>query len=401
MEYKQIIRQHYYSQIEPYIAHSLIKVLVGQRRVGKSYLLRQFMQYIQKKNQKLICIYINMEDFEFNSIKDYKDLINYIEKRNSKEKKAAIFIDEIQNISLFEKALVHFQSKKIYDIYCTGSNATLLSGELSTLLAGRCILIHVHSLSYSEFLEFHNLTDSDESLLKYIKFGGMPYLINLKNEEHVYYEYLSNVFDTIILRDIIERYKIRNVHFLKDLLLYFADNTGSLVTAKKISDYLKSQKIEMQTKTVLEYLQYIENVFLSDRVQRQEIVGKKIFEIGDKFYFEDTGMRHALLPYSQKDIGKVLENLVYHELAVCQYKIFTGRNGQKEIDFVALKDGRTVYIQVAYMLDSKETFDREFNNLLELNDNYEKFVVTMDPLAGEDYKGVHHWNIRKFLLEFK
>lgn len=400
MERKPIIRQDYYSLVEPYIAHSLIKVLVGQRRVGKSFLLRQFMTYVQQKDSSIHCIYINKEDFQFDSIVDYKDLINYVESQNTGNTSTAIFIDEIQNIGQFEKALVHFQTKNIYDIYCTGSNASLLSGELATLLAGRCILIHVHSLSYKEFLQFHNLQDSDDSLLQYVKFGGLPYLINLRTEENVYYEYLSNVFDTIILRDIVDRYKIRNVHFLKDLLRYLADNMGNLVTAKKISDFLKSQKIEMQPRIVLEYLQYIENVFLVDRVQRQNIVGKKIFEIGDKFYFEDIGMRHSLLSYSQKDIGKVLENLVYHQLAVCQYKVFVGRNDAKKIDFVATKNNRTVYIQVAYMLDSDETFNREFNNLLEIQDNYEKYVITMDSLSGEDYKGIHHWNIRKFLLEF-
>jgi hypothetical protein len=228
----------------------------------------------------------------------------------------------------------------------------------------------------------------------------MPHLINLKDEDRVYFEYLRNIYDSIILRDIVERYKIRNVQFINDLILFLADNLGSIVSAKKISDYLKSQKINIQAKIILEYLSYIESVYLIERVKRIDIAGKKIFELGDKFYFEDLGIRHRLIPFQQKDINKVLENLVYHHLRVNRYNVFVGKQADREIDFVAEKNGKKVFIQVAYMITDEKVHEREFGNLLKIEENYPKLVVTMDEFAGGDYKGIEHWTIRKFLTEF-
>jgi predicted AAA+ superfamily ATPase len=388
---KQIIyREGYFRQIEPYIGDNLIKVLIGQRRVGKSYILLQLMEEIKKRLPGAEIIYINKEDYAFDSIKNYIDLMSWLQSVRKSGEKTYLFIDEVQDIVDFEKALRSLHSGGDYDIYCTGSNAKLLSGELATFLAGRYIKIRVFALTYIEFLQFHQLPDNSGSLMKYIQVGGLPHLINLKNEERVYYEYLRNVFDTIVLRDVVARYKVRNVSFLQDLIHFLADNIGSVVSAKKISDYLKSQRISLLPKSILEYIFYLESVFFIERVK-----------IGDKFYFEDLGMRHALVPFQQKDIGKVLENLVFHHLRAIGFNVFVGRIDNREIDFVADKDGKKWYIQVTYLIPDEQTHEREFGNLLRIDDNYPKMVISMDELTGSNFKGIEHWNIRKFLTEFK
>ena len=376
-----INRDQYTKKIEPYIGNNLIKVLVGQRRVGKSFILYQIMDMIRKKEPSANIIYINKEDYAFDSIKGYSDLISYVETQKTRGENISLFIDEIQDIHEFERALRHFQTSNNYDIYCTGSNASLLSGELATYLAGRYIQIRIFSLTYLEFLKFHNLSDDNESLNKYIMYGGMPHLMHLKDESRIYFEYLHNVFDSIVLRDIITRYKIRNVSFLIDLIRFLADNTGSIVSAKKISDYLKSQNINLLPKSVLEYLYYLESVFFVERVKRTEIAGRKIFEIGDKFYFEDLGMRHLLIPYQQKDIQKVLENLVFHHLKTLGYNVYVGRLNDKEIDFVADNYENNMYLQVAYMISDEKTHEREFGNLLKIPDNCTKMVISMDVIT--------------------
>ena len=340
-----IIRNTYIKKIEPFIGDSLIKVIVGQRRVGKSFILLQLMEILKENYDYQNIIYINKEDYSFDSIRNYSDLIGYVESKNIKNGNAAIFVDEIQEIEGFEKALRHFQQKGIYDIYCSGSNAQLLSGEIASLLSGRYIQIRIFSLSYREFLEFHDFTDSNDSFLKYIQYGGMPHLINLKENPSVYSEYHRNIFDSIVLRDIIERYRIRNVRLIQDLIAFLSENIGSVVSAKKISEYLKSQKINTPVKTILNYLNYLESVYLINRVKRAEIGGEKIFEIGEKFYFENLGLRNIVVPSTQKDIGKVLENIVYNNLRVLDYSVNIGKLEDKEIDFVAQKNNQKIYIQ--------------------------------------------------------
>jgi uncharacterized protein len=396
-----IKRPAYFNQIEPYIGDALIKFLTGQRRVGKSFILRQISEAIAEKDPTVRLVYINKEDYTFDHLKTDKELMEYINSLSPSEAKTTLLIDEVQEIEGFEKALRSLQLTGRYDIYCTGSNATLLSGELSTMLAGRYIQIRVFSLTYPEFLVFNNFGDTNGALQKYIRTGGMPHLINLKHDESVHFEYLSNVFDSIVLRDIVSRYGVRNVRLLQDLIVYLADNVGSLVTAKRISDFLKSQKINIQSKTILEYLYYLETVFCIDRVKRTEVNGRKIFEIGDKFYFEDLGIRHCQVPFQLKDIGKVTENLVYHHLKALRYNIYVGKMGDKEIDFVCDRDGKTLYVQVAYLIVDEKTHQREFGNLLNINDNCRKILVSWDPVSGNDYKGIEHWNIRNFLMGFE
>jgi uncharacterized protein len=395
---KYIPRPLYFNKIEPFIGSGLIKVLTGQRRVGKSYVLLQVIDEIRKRDKNANIIYINKEDYRFESIRTHSDLMAYIDNHRGGSGTRCLFIDEVQDISNFELALRSLQAVDDWDIYITGSNATLLSGELATYLSGRYVQIEVHALSYPEFLLFHQLTDSAESFLTYIRWGGMPHLINLRRDDAVVYEYLRNIHNSIILRDIIARFNIRNVQFLQDLINYLADITGSVLSAKRISDYLKSQQINLTPKLVLEYLVYLESVYLIDRVKRMDVEGKKIFEIGDKFFFEDLGMRHAIIPFQQKDIGKVLENLVYHHLVVKGNKVYVGKHNDREIDFVAIKDENKTYVQVAYLITDDKTHDREFGNLLAIPDNCTKIVVSMDETATGNFKGIEHVSIRNFLM---
>ena len=395
---KYIPRPLYFNKIEPFIGSGLIKVLTGQRRVGKSYVLLQVMDEIRKRNGDANIIYINKEDYRYESVKTHGDLMTYVESQRKASGGHYLFIDEVQEISNFELALRSLLSVEGWDIYITGSNATLLSGELATHLSGRYIQIHIHALSYPEFLQFHNFQENAESFFNYIRWGGMPHLINLRMNDAVVYEYLRNIHNTIILRDIVERFNIRNVKFLQDLINYLADITGSILSAKRISDYLKSQQINLTPKLVLEYLVYLESVYMIDRVKRMNVEGKKIFEIGDKFFFEDIGMRHSIIPFLQKDIGKVLENLVYHHLIVNGNQVYVGKHDEKEIDFVALKNEAKTYIQVAYLIADEKTHEREFGNLLAIPDNCKKIVVSMDETASGNFKGIEHVSIRNFLM---
>lgn len=399
IEKKYIPRDLYFNQIEPFIDSGLIKVLTGQRRVGKSFVLLQVMDEIRNRNRDAQIIYINKEDYQFEAIKTHDNLMAYLKTQAKQSGKYYLFIDEIQEIKNFEIALRSLQSVDGWDIYITGSNATLLSGELATYLSGRYIQIRIYALNYSEFLKFHALTDSVEAFRKYIRFGGMPHLINLSLEDRIVYEYLRNIQNTIVLRDIVERFNVRNIHFLHDLIFYLADIIGSVVSAKRISDYLKSQRINLSPKLVLEYLSYLEAVYFVERVKRSEIEGRKIFEIGDKFYFEDIGMRHSIIPFQQKDISKVLENIVFLQLKTRGYQVYVGKQGDKEIDFVAEKDGEKIYIQVTYLIADEKTHKREFGNLLTIQDNCPKMVVSMDETASGNFKGIEHISIRNFLLD--
>ena len=395
---KYIKREKYLKRIKPFIDKDIIKVLVGQRRVGKSYMLYQIMDVIKKQNPHANIIYINKELYDFDKIIDYKNLMDYVKKESKKRERNYIFIDEVQDIKGFERALRSLKAQGNYDIYCTGSNATLLSGELATYLSGRYIEIEIHGLDYKEFLKFHKLDDSDDTLIKYIKYGSLPYLKHLELEDEVVFDYLRNVYNTILLKDVVARHNIRNVSFLKDIVEYIADNLGSLISAKKVSDFLNSQNITISPNMVLDYLAFLVDAFFLYKVKRLDIKGKKIFEINDKFYFEDLGLRNTVVNYRPDAIGQVLENLVFKHYLSNGYKVHVGKIGEHEVDFVCDKDGEREYVQVAYHIheDNKK---REFGNLLNINDNYRKIVVSMDNLGkGATYKGIEHLHIRELLL---
>lgn len=395
-----IERPFYIDRLKPFIGKSLIKVLIGQRRVGKSYLLMQVRDLIKKQSPDTQIIYINKELHEFSQITNSDDLFLYLKENVKENGKVALFIDEIQDIESFEITLRDLVTRGNYDIYCTGSNANLLSSELATFLSGRYIEIKVFGLSYTEFLVFYNLQDSVPAFQNYLKFGGLPYLINLNTEIQVAYEYLTSIYNTILLKDVVTRFKVRNVKFLENLIAFLADNMGSIVSSKKISDYLKSQKINISTQVVIDYLGYLETSFLIFKVKRTGIEGKKVFEIGEKYFFEDIGIRNAIVGYKTSDIHKILENVVYLHLRMAGYSVTVGQEGNKEIDFIAQKSGEKIYVQVAYMLTNEGTINREYGNLLEIQDNFPKYVVTMDELTEiSTYKGIRRMHVKDFCLK--
>lgn len=397
-----IKRPTYLDLVKPYIDKDIIKVLIGQRRVGKSYMLFQIMDEIISLHEKPNIIYINKELHDFENIHNHNDLLDYIENKEVKNGKNYIFIDEVQDIENFEKALRSIQAKGKCDIYCTGSNAKLLSGELATYLSGRYVEIKIYSLSFIEFIEFHKLKNDKGSLLKYFKYGGLPYLINLELEDHIIYDYLKNIYAAILFKDIVKRHNVRNINFLENLVRYVADNTGSLVSSKKISDFLKSQRIQISPQLVLDYLNHLESAFFIFKTLRADIAGKKIFEIGEKYYFEDLGLRHSIIGYKTNDINKIIENAVYQHLKVSGYHVYVGKSGDKEIDFVCNKSGKKIYVQVTYLLHDEKTINREFGNLLEIKDNYPKYVVSMDDaMSGSDFEGIEHLHILDFLSELR
>jgi len=393
-----IVRATYSKRVEPFIGKPIVKVFTGQRRVGKSYVLYQIMQKILNEDPKANIIYINKEDDRFDSIRNGSDLSGYIEKEMAANQTNYIFIDEIQEVVEFEKTIRSLQLNRKNDIYITGSNARLLSGELATLLGGRTIEFRVNSLSYSEFLLFHNLEDNDRNLEKYFLYGGMPFLVNLGLSDNIVFEYLRNIYTTIVFRDVIARHGLRNTYFLEQLIHYLADNTGSLFSSKSISDFLKSQNVKMSHNLVQDYTGYLTDAFIVQRVPRYDITGRRLFETGEKYYFEDIGIRNALAGYKPNDRGKILENVVHNELVFRGYGVRTGWKGKHETDFVATRDNETTYIQVAWTLGSEATIAREFGNLLEINDNYPKIVITSDENFRNTIRGVEHVNIRKFLM---
>ena len=390
-------RPHYLHRVMPFIGKNIIKVFTGQRRVGKSYLLYQLMLLLKKENPNASIIHINKEDLAFSFITNAKELNSYVMEKKSKDGITYVFIDEIQDISEFDVALRSLLLHPDLDIYCTGSNANLLSTDLAGNLSGRYIEITVYSLSYPEFLQFHNLEENDDAVEKYIKFGGLPYLKHLPLIEEVVFEYLKNIYNTIVYRDVVNRYSVRNTLFLEQLVQFLASNTGSLFSAKKISDFLKSQRINIAPNQVQLYTQHLVNAFLIHKVNRYDIVGKRIFEIGEKYYFENLGIRHGIWGYRIEDRGKILENIVYNHLIFNGYKVTVGTIEQLEIDFIAEKEGEKKYYQVALSLNNPETIKREFGNLLLIKDNYPKTVITYDRFQGNTHEGIQSMSLRQFL----
>ncbi len=396
-----IARPLYLNRVRPFIGKQLIKVFIGQRRVGKSYLLFQIMELIRMEDEEAPMIYINKEDLNFSSIQNADDLNRYVQEKFEEGKKNYLFIDEIQDIKYFERALRSLVLNPDLDIYCTGSNANLLSSDIAGNLSGRTIEIEVFSLNYSEFLVFHKLNDSEEALEKYLQFGGLPYLKHLVLEEEIIYEYLKNIYSTVVYRDVINRFRLRNTIFLEQLVLFLASNIGSMFSAKKISDYLKSQKTNIPPNQVQTYIGHLVNAFLIHKVPRYDIEGKKVFEIGEKYYFENLGIRNALWGYRLQDAGKIIENTVYNHLISIGYKVKVGISGENEIDFVAEKQGEKIYVQVTLFLLEQKTIDREFGNLLKINDNYPKMLVCRNAYNGNTYEGIQVFDLRKFLYNFK
>ena len=397
----QLINRQYYTElITPFINKNIIKVLTGQRRVGKSCILQQLRQQILESAPNANIIFINKEYEEFSAIRTSEDLSAYIIPRLHPNVTNYLFIDEVQDIEGFEHTLRSLQAQDSCDIFITGSNATMLSSELSTYLAGRYIEFHIHSLTYQEYLTFQRVEASTQSLRNYLTFGGLPYLSNLPQQQEIVFEYLGNVFSTILLKDIVKREGIRNVDFLESLVLYTADNVGNLFSANNISRYLKSQRVNISPLQVINYLRSLQQAYLIHKVRRIEVAGLKMFEIGDKYYFEDLGLRNCHLGFNlQRDIHKLIENAVYLHLLHCRFEVFTGQqSGGREVDFVARRGDMIIYIQATYLLSDDTTRQREFGNLLAIRNNYPKYVVSLDEwTSGSITDGIQHLHLATFL----
>lgn len=396
-----IIRQAYIDKIEKYLGKETIIVLVGQRRVGKSYMMKTVRDQ-KASNPDNNIIYIDKEKREFDSIRNYQDLNQYIDEHFVASKHNYILIDEIQDITEFERSIRSFRTEPNTDIIITGSNAKMLSNELSTLIGGRYKEIYIQSLSYEEFLVFHQLPDNDDSLAKYIQYGGLPGLAKIGLEEDDAREYQMDIFHTVLLKDVIMRNQIRNVPFLENLVRFLADNTGKLISANSIAKYMKSQGESITSTVIINYISFLCEAYILHKVNRFDIHGKRIFETNDKFYFEDNGIRNALAGGTREgDIEKVIENIIYQHLIRLGYQVYVGQLQADEIDFVCTKpDGQRIYVQASYIIADMATREREFGNLRAINDNYPKYVISMTPLlTRNDDNGITHLHLRKFLKE--
>jgi hypothetical protein len=401
---KIISRQLYIEHILQFLNKGMIIALTGQRRVGKSFVLRELTEIIKQKSPSANIVYINKEKKTFDSIKTDADLSAYLADKFQEGNDNYLLIDEVQDIAGFENTLRSLNADEECQIIITGSNATMLSSELSTYLGGRYIDVHIQSLSYKEFLKFHSIDDSAESLDKYLNFGGLPHLyrIGLDNEDMIW-EYIHNIYNTIVLKDVVQREGLRNVTLFENLMSFISDNTGQFVSANSLSKYLKAKRVELTPLTTINYLKAATNAYIINKVPRYDIHGKRLLEVNDKYYFEDLGLRNILVGGNRSsDIEKVMENAVYLHLKNLGYKVNVGTLPNGEIDFVAKKNGMTVYFQVAYLLVDKSTVEREFGNLMKIPNNYPKYVISMDPIIKpKDFDGITHMPLRTFLLTDK
>lgn len=396
-----IVRKSYLSHITSHLNRGMMIILVGQRRVGKSFMLRQLRSWLEENKPSASVVYINKELLEFSNITDAKSLYDEVVPKFAVGGENYLLIDEVQDIEGYEDALRSLQAEERCQIVATGSNAYIFSSELSTRLAGRYIEIPVYGLSYLEFLEFHGMTDSDEALLDYLRVGGLPGLrLYDINDEVQVRDYLQGVYNTIMMRDVITREKIRNVPFIENLSKFIADNIGKLISVSSIVRFMKSQGEQITEATTAAYIEHLCKALIINSVTRYDIHGKKLFELIGKYYFSDHGLRNYLCGFNMRgSIEKVMENVVYLHLLAQGFAVNVGILRTGEIDFVATKGGKTFYVQIAYLLASDETIDREFGNLAAIKDNYPKYVVSMDPVGGEmaRYPGIHHLRLRDFL----
>lgn len=399
-----IKRELYLEKIKKWIDKDIVKIITGIRRSWKTYFMNQIIDFLKyEKNLNLDnIIYIDKENLSFDFIKTWEDLYNYIEEKTSKiNGKIYLFIDEIQDIELWEKAIRHYAKKSNFDIYITWSNSNLLSWELATFLTWRYIEIHIYPLNFKEFLEFRweNKEDIKNEFQKYIKYWGFPAIHKMEFNDEMIYSYLSWVFNSILFKDIISRYNIRNTNLLLDIFKFTSDNIWNIVSSKKITDYFKSQKINISLDTLREYLAYFQNTFLLSKVWRYDLKWKKILDLLEKYYVWDLWFRNYLLWYKQNDIWQYLENLVFFELKTRWYEIFIWKIWDLEIDFIAKKDGKIEYYQVCYLLASEETITREFWNLEKIKDNYPKIVLSMDEYFANDFNWIKRLNIIDWCLD--
>lgn len=402
-----IKRELYLKKIRNFIDKPVIKVITGMRRSGKSMILKLISQELLEKgilSQNII--YINFESLMFSDLTEFKTLYNYIiEKSKTLTGKVYILLDEIQEVEHWEKAVNSFMVDLDCDIYITGSNANLLSSELATYIAGRYVEIKVYPLSFREYIDFakiqnpQNILSNEDYFEQYLQFGGLPGIHNFNYDKSNIYQYLSDIYSSILLKDVVAKNNIRDVELLERIILYVFDNIGNTFSAKNVSDFLKSQGRKLSRETVYNYLKALESAYIISSVQRYDVKGKALLETMEKFYLTDLGFRHAKLGYRPNDIAGYLENIIYLELIRRKYTVNIGKLGTKEIDFIGTLENEKLYIQVTYLLASPETVEREFSPLKKIGDNYPKYVLSMDNLGEYNIDGIVRKRIIDFLLE--
>ncbi len=397
-------RPLYYEKIRPFINKPFIKVITGIRRCGKSTMMLLIQQLLTEEGvESKQIISINFESMKYYHLRSSLALYNYVsELLKTMKSPAYVFFDEIQIVEDWEEAVNSLFLDFQIDMYITGSNSQLLSSELSTLLTGRFIHIEMQVLSFSEMLEFRSSkTDTQENLLwLYIRRGGFPAVhLTSDYDEKATYMIINDIFDSIVLRDVVQRYKIRDVELLRRILNFIADSVGNTISAKRIADYFKSQARKVDINTVYTYLNALVSSFLITRVQRYDIQGRELLKTQEKYYLADSGLQHAVFGYRDRHISGILENIVYNELVRRGYTVYIGKLETREVDFIAEQPHHKLYVQVAFKLESEETVQREFAPLLAIRDSYPKFVVTMDPYFQDTIEGVRHIGLYQFLTD--
>lgn len=395
---KLISRDFYLNKLFGVVGTPDIKVIVGIRRSGKSKLLEDFMRQIQMRNPNANIIHINYNLPDYDHLLNYRDLYDYIRSRYAEGKDNFVMIDEIQMCNGFEKAINWLHASEQYDIYITGSNAFLLSSDLATLFTGRTFEIKVFPFSFAEFVKYYEINDLRSAFDRFLTEGGMSgsYLYDNNRDK---YDYVSEVFDTLIVRDIRQKYKIRNTVLLNKIADYLMDNVSNLSSARNIADTLVGKKENINHKTVASYLQYLCNAFAFYKVRRYDIRGKKYLASNEKYYLSDHTFRYAKLGIKNMDYGRVIENIVAVELMRRGYEVYAGVLYEKEIDFVALKRNEKIYIQVSDNITEESTFKREIDPLLKIKDGYPKLLLARTGHDMTDYEGIKIVDIAQWLME--
>ncbi len=400
-----IERTSYLDKLKLYSGKPFIKVISGMRRAGKSILLRQYCEFLLKTGvDEQNILLINKESLEYDFIRNYQDLDSLIKQKSSEEPGLKhLLIDEIQEIDQWEKAINSFFSDGLYDITITGSNARMLSTELSTMLAGRYVEISVYPFSFKEFRQFRGLAHPGENITEsfklYLRYGGLPGIHSLPLTDEAVFPYLNAIFNTALLKDVVIRNKIRDVAQLERITRFIFSNCGNITSAKKIADYLKSQQTRISMETVQNYLHFLSQAFMIHKVRRYDLKGKKLLEYSEKYYPADAGLRYGIIGYSDDDISGILENIVFIELLNRGYTVSVGQIGSLEIDFIAEKQEEKMYVQVAYLLNTEKAIEREFGNLERISDNFPKMVLSMDEYWSKSKQGITRKNIIDFLIE--
>lgn len=398
-----INRENYMNKLLTYKDTEFIKVITGIRRCGKSSLLKLFINKLKEENSKANVIYMNFESFEFDKIIDYKDMYNEIKKQIKSEGKTYILLDEVQRVTNWEKCVNALTVDFNCDIYITGSNAYLLSSELSTYLSGRYIEIKMLPLSFKEFLKFSNFKSNvsiDEKFNQYMKYGGMPGIIKLSNDYDLFDDAIKGIYNTVFMKDVIEKNKLTDASLLEKVLKFLMSNTGSLISSKKIADFLTSQGTKVTHNTILNYLKMLENAYIIYKAPRYDIKGKELLKTLEKYYIVDIGIRNSILGFRNSDYGHIIENIVFFELLNRGYTVTVGKNDSLEVDFIATTSKEKKYYQVTLSLLEENVRNREFAPLKNINDNYEKTILTLDRVYNETSEdGIKCRNIIDFLLE--